>query len=89
MGTRLSRLSEAVLTCNHDLCFMQKLENITIFRPKIGIFTAVKYWSIFHRLVFVMLICLSELLYTNDCKVETTKRSEYYGCPHVCNTVRV
>ena len=37
------------------LCFEKKLEkNITIFHLKIIVFTAVKYYSIIHRRVFVM-----------------------------------
>ena len=55
MGTRKNRLTEAVLTCTHDLCFEQNLENITIFHLKINIvFTAMKYYSELHRHVIVM-----------------------------------
>ena len=31
MGTRENRLSEAVLTCNHNQCFEQKKEKYNIF----------------------------------------------------------
>ena len=51
MGTRWNRLSEAVLTCTHDLCFSKNKKNITIFHRKIIVFTAVKYCSILHRRV--------------------------------------
>ena len=54
MGTRLNRLSEAVLTCTHDLCFKQKEEISLIFHLKIFIFTAVKNHCILHRHVCVM-----------------------------------
>ena len=53
----------AVLTCTHNLCFEQKKENYHIFHLKIIVFTAVKYCSILHRRVFVMigpLIMLSD-----------------------------
>ena len=39
MGTSLNRLSEAVLTSTHNLCFRAKIKkNITIFHLKIIIF---------------------------------------------------
>ena len=38
MGTRSNRLSEAVLTCIHNLCFEQNKKNITIFHLEIIIF---------------------------------------------------
>ena len=58
MGTRWNSLTEAVLTCTHDLCFRAKIRKISQFLYlKIIIFTAVKYHSILHRRVFVM-ICI-------------------------------
>ena len=51
---RLWVLTEAVLTCTHDLCFEQKNKNIKNFHLKINIFTAVKYCCILHGRVCVM-----------------------------------
>ena len=53
----MNRLTEAVLTCNHDLCFEQKFEKYQNFHLKIIIFTAVIYSSILHRHVCVMYEC--------------------------------
>ena len=38
MGTRLNRLTEAVLRCTHNICFEQKYEKDKIFQLKIVIF---------------------------------------------------
>ena len=48
--------NEAVLTCTYNLCFEQNKNNITIFRLKIIIFTALKNHSILYRRVIVMLM---------------------------------
>ena len=55
MGTRLNRLTEAVLTCTHNQCFEQKLEKY-FFKNclKINIFTVVKYCCILHGHVCIM-----------------------------------
>ena len=48
-------ITEADLTCTHDLCFGQKKEKYHNFSSqKITIFTAVKIRSVFHRRVIVM-----------------------------------
>ena len=49
-----SVLTEAVLTCTHDLCLSKNKKNIAIFHLKIIIFTAVKNCCILHGHVFVM-----------------------------------
>ena len=49
-------LAEAVLTCTHNLCFGQNKKNIRNFHLKIIIFTAVKYFSILHGHVCVMIL---------------------------------
>ena len=54
MGTRQNRLSEAVLTCTHNLCFEQKYEKSKNIQPKIVIFTDVKNRCMLHGHVFVM-----------------------------------
>ena len=42
MGTRKNRLTEAVLTCIHNLCLEQNMKIIKTFQLKIVIFTVVK-----------------------------------------------
>ena len=55
MGTRYNRLTEAVLTCTHNLCFEQNMKLIKKkIELKIVIFTAVKDHCILHRHVCVM-----------------------------------
>ena len=50
MGT----LTEAVLTCTHNICFEQKYEKCQKNQQKIVIFTAVNIDCILHGHVFVM-----------------------------------
>ena len=46
LGTRYNRLTEAVLTCTHNLCLRAKIKkNITIFYLKIIIFAVMKSLS--------------------------------------------
>ena len=71
MGTRYNRLSEAVLTCTHNLCFEQKYEKSKKLSPKIVIFTAVKNHYMLHGRVFVM----------NDIDRNSVKQSEPKFCP--------
>ena len=54
MGTRYNRLSEAVITSTHDLCFDKNKKNVIFFHLKNTIFTAVKYCSIMHGHVCLM-----------------------------------
>ena len=54
MGTRYNRLSEAVLTCTHDLLFQLKCKNGKTNQMKIVIFRAVKNCCILHGRDFVM-----------------------------------
>ena len=54
MGTRKNRLTKAVLTCTHNICFEQKHEKKKKNQMKIVIFTAVKNRCILHGRVFVM-----------------------------------
>ena len=56
MGTRKNRLSEAVLTSTHNLCFEQKYEKYQNFYPKIWkrLVLAVKFSIYLNRRVFVM-----------------------------------
>ena len=54
MGTRYNRLSEAVLTCTHNLLFQQKCKNGKTNQMKIVIFRAVKNHCILHGRDFVM-----------------------------------
>ena len=55
MGTRENRLTEAVLTSTHNLCFSAKIrKSIIFFHLNIIIFIALKNRSILHGLVFVM-----------------------------------
>ena len=51
---RTASLTEAGLTCTHNLCFEQNKKNSTIFHLKIYIFTAVKYCCKLHGRVCVM-----------------------------------
>ena len=56
-------LSEALLTCIHDLSFEQKLEkNITIFHLKMIVFSTVKNCSILHGRVIVMICQIISLM---------------------------
>ena len=55
MGTRKNRLSEAVLSITHNLCFEQKYENnIRIFYLKIFLFLVVTFSIYLNRRVFVI-----------------------------------
>ena len=54
MGARYNRLSEAVLTCTHDLLFQQKCKNGKTNQMKIVIFRVVKNRCILHGRDFVM-----------------------------------
>ena len=54
MGTRENRLTEAVLTCTHNLCFEKTMKISIIFQLKMVTFTAVKNHCMLHRHVFVM-----------------------------------
>ena len=49
-----NRLTEAVLTCTHDLCFEQKLAKIIFFYLKISIFTAFHHHCILYKHVSVL-----------------------------------
>ena len=54
MGTRKNRLSEAVLTSTHNLCFDQMYEKYPNFYLKIFIFWWLKCSVYLNRQVFVM-----------------------------------
>ena len=54
MGTRHNRLTEAVLTCTHNLSFEQKYENSKKKSAENCHLTAVKNRCMLHGHVFVM-----------------------------------
>ena len=70
MGTRKNRLTEAVLTSTHNLCFEQKYEKYQNFYLKIFIFLVVKFSIYLNRRVFVMataqLLCDGERIYRSS-----------------------
>ena len=54
MGTPLNRLTEAVLTSTHNLCFEQKYEEYQNFLPENFRVLVVKFSVYLNRHVFVM-----------------------------------
>ena len=54
MGNRKNRLSEAVLTSTHNLCFEQKYEKYLSFLAENFQFLVVKFSIHLNRRVFVM-----------------------------------
>ena len=56
MGTHKNRLSEAVLTSTHNLCFEQNKKNINDFLLKKFEFLQLKNLCILHGHVFVMCV---------------------------------
>ena len=54
MGTRQNRLTEAVLTSTHDLCFEQKYEKYQSFLSENFQFLEVKFSIYLNRRIFVM-----------------------------------
>ena len=69
MGTRLNRLTQAVLTSTHNLCFEQEYEKYQNFLSENFPFLVVKFSIYLNRLVFVMLFpchCVLLLLNTSS-----------------------
>ena len=62
MGTRKTRLGEAVLTSTHNLCFEQKYEKKIEFLSENFQFLVVKFSIYLNRRVFVMISLSSALL---------------------------
>ena len=54
MGIRLNRLTEAVLTSTHNLCFEQKYEKYQNFLSENFHFLVVKFSVYLNRRVFIM-----------------------------------
>ena len=75
MGTRKNRLSEAVLACTHDLCFVQKKKKIKY--KKILHFFHLKKYHFYSReiLQYIARTCLR-----NDCQFSMTFTIQIY--PH-------
>ena len=58
MGTRYSRLDEALLTSTHNLCFEQKFEKYPNFYLKIFHFLVVKLLVYFNKACFGIAVIL-------------------------------
>ena len=65
MGTRSNRLSEAVLTSTHNLCFEQKYEKYLSFLCENFQFLEVKFSIYLYRRVFVMLFLIMTICCTH------------------------
>ena len=68
MGTRSNRLTEAVLTSTHNLCFEQKFEKYQNFYLKIFLFLVVQFSIYLNRHVSVMHLQFDQALSSNDNK---------------------